>query len=39
MNAIKQNFDVKMKGIIIKNIEGNKEIRHTGYMEVSCTYE
>lgn len=24
MNAIKQNFNVKMKGIIIKNIEGNK---------------
>lgn len=24
MNSIKQNFDVKMKGIIIKNIEGNK---------------
>lgn len=24
MNTIKQNFDVKMKGIIIKNIEGNK---------------
>ncbi len=24
MNAIKQHFDVKMKGIIIKNIEGNK---------------
>ncbi len=24
MNAIKQNFNVKMKGIVIKNIEGNK---------------
>ena len=24
MNVIKQNFNVKMKGIIIKNIEGNK---------------
>ena len=24
MNAIKQNFNVKMKGIIIKNIEGNR---------------
>lgn len=24
MNAIKQSFNVKMKGIIIKNIEGNK---------------
>lgn len=24
MNAIKQNFKVKMKGIIIKNIEGNR---------------
>lgn len=24
MNTIKQNFNVKMKGIIIKNIEGNK---------------
>ena len=24
MNAIKQNFKVKMKGIIVKNIEGNR---------------
>ncbi len=24
MNVIKQNFNVKMKGIVIKNIEGNK---------------
>lgn len=24
MNAVKQNFNVKMKGVIIKNIEGNK---------------
>lgn len=24
MNAIKQNFNVKMKGIIVKNIEGNR---------------
>ena len=24
MNSIKNNFNVKMKGIIIKNIEGNK---------------
>lgn len=24
MNAIKQNFNVKLKGIIVKNIEGNK---------------
>ncbi|MGM9741128.1 MAG: DNA methyltransferase [Candidatus Cryptobacteroides sp.] len=24
MNVIKQNFDVKLKGIIIKNIEGNR---------------
>lgn len=24
MNAIKQNFNVKMKGVIIKNIEGNR---------------
>ena len=24
MNAIKENFKVKMKGIIVKNIEGNR---------------
>lgn len=24
MNAVKQNFNVKMKGIIVKNIEGNR---------------
>lgn len=24
MEAIKDNFDVKMKGIIVKNIEGNR---------------
>ena len=24
MNIIKQNYNVKLKGIIVKNIEGNK---------------
>ena len=31
MNAIKQNFKVKMKGIVVKNIEGN--IRKLGLLK------